>query len=39
VYFHPNQFEPMFLSTAHSHDDMASVLERMEDGARAALLA
>jgi glutamate-1-semialdehyde 2,1-aminomutase len=39
VYFHPNQFEPMFLSTAHSHDDIASVLERIEDGARAVLLA
>ncbi len=39
VYFHPNQFEPMFLSTAHTHDDIASVLERIEDGARAVLLA
>jgi glutamate-1-semialdehyde 2,1-aminomutase len=38
VYFHPNQFEPMFLSTAHSHEDIATVLERIEDGARAALL-
>ncbi len=39
VYFHPNQFEPLFLSTAHSHDDIALVLERIEDGARAVLLA
>ncbi len=39
VYFHPNQFEPMFLSTAHSHADIASVLDRIEDGARAVLLA
>ena len=38
VYFHPNQFEPLFLSTAHTHEDMASVLERIEDGARAVLL-
>jgi len=38
VYFHPNQFEPMFLSTAHTHEDIASVLERIEDGARAVLL-
>ena len=39
VYFHPNQFEPLFLSTSHSHEDIANVLERIEDGARAALLA
>ncbi len=38
VYFHPNQFEPMFLSTAHSHADMATVLERVEDAARCTLL-
>jgi glutamate-1-semialdehyde 2,1-aminomutase len=38
VYFHPNQFEPMFLSTAHTHDDIATVLERFEEGARAVLL-
>jgi len=38
VYFHPNQFEPMFLSTAHSHDDISVVLEQIEDGARAVLL-
>lgn len=31
VYFHPNQFETMFLSTAHTADDIAQVLERVED--------
>jgi glutamate-1-semialdehyde 2,1-aminomutase len=30
VYFHPNQFEPMFLSAAHSRDDISIVLERWE---------
>jgi glutamate-1-semialdehyde 2,1-aminomutase len=30
VYFHPNQFEPMFLSTAHSSDDIALFLDRFE---------
>jgi glutamate-1-semialdehyde aminotransferase len=39
VYFHPNQFEPLFLSTAHTHDDVAAVLERIEDGARSVLAA
>jgi glutamate-1-semialdehyde 2,1-aminomutase len=38
VYFHPNQFETMFLSTAHTPDDIATVLERFEDGARACLV-
>jgi glutamate-1-semialdehyde 2,1-aminomutase len=38
VYFHPNQFEPFFLSTAHTQQDVAIVLERLEDGARAVLL-
>jgi glutamate-1-semialdehyde 2,1-aminomutase len=37
VYFHPNQFEPMFLSTAHTTADIDAVLERMEDGARKCL--
>jgi glutamate-1-semialdehyde 2,1-aminomutase len=37
VYFHPNQFEPMFLSTAHTPADIAAVLDRMEDGARKCL--
>jgi glutamate-1-semialdehyde 2,1-aminomutase len=39
VYFHPNQFEPLFFSTAHTRQDVAAVLERIEDGARATLLA
>lgn len=37
IYFHPNQFEPMFLSTAHSREDIAAVLERMDEGARKCL--
>ena len=32
-YFHPNQFETMFLSTAHTAADIDVVLERFEDGA------
>lgn len=35
VYFHPNQLEPMFLSTVHSDEDIASVLERVEHAARS----
>jgi glutamate-1-semialdehyde 2,1-aminomutase len=38
VYFHPNLFEPMFLSTAHTSEDIATVLERMEAGARKCLV-
>jgi glutamate-1-semialdehyde 2,1-aminomutase len=38
VFFHPNQFEPMFLSTAHTKSDLAEVLERMEQRARLCLL-
>ena len=38
VYFHPNQFETMFLSTAHTAADIETVLERMEDGARSCLV-
>jgi glutamate-1-semialdehyde 2,1-aminomutase len=30
VYYHPNQFEPMFLSTAHSAADIALFLDRFE---------
>jgi glutamate-1-semialdehyde 2,1-aminomutase len=30
VYFHPNQFEPLFLCVAHSSEDLAIVLERFE---------
>jgi glutamate-1-semialdehyde 2,1-aminomutase len=38
VYFHPNQFEPMFLSTAHTAEEIATVLERMDEGARGCLV-
>lgn len=31
VYFHPNQFEPMFLSTCHTSADLAIALERFDD--------
>jgi glutamate-1-semialdehyde 2,1-aminomutase len=31
VYFHPNQFEPMFLSDAHGPEDIDAVLERLEE--------
>lgn len=31
VYFHPNQFEPMFLSTSHRPEDIDMVLARFED--------
>jgi glutamate-1-semialdehyde 2,1-aminomutase len=30
VYFHPNQFEPLFLCVAHSSEDLGIVLERFE---------
>jgi glutamate-1-semialdehyde 2,1-aminomutase len=30
VYFHPNQFEPMFLSTAHGPEDIDAALARFE---------
>ena len=30
VYYHPNQFEPLFLSAAHTSDDVAIVLDRLE---------
>ncbi len=30
VYYHPNQFEPLFLSAAHTRDDIATVLDRFE---------
>lgn len=38
VYFHPNEFEPMFLSIAHSSSDIDEVLERWEEGARQCLV-
>lgn len=34
VYFHPNQFEPMFLSTAHTSDDIDFALERFREAAK-----
>lgn len=33
VYFHPNQFEPMFLSAVHTSDDIAIALDRFERAA------
>jgi glutamate-1-semialdehyde 2,1-aminomutase len=38
MYFHPNAFEPMFLSTAHTADDIDAALDLMEQGARQCLL-
>jgi glutamate-1-semialdehyde 2,1-aminomutase len=38
VYFHPNQFEPMFLSTAHGSPEIATALERIEEAARCCLV-
>jgi glutamate-1-semialdehyde 2,1-aminomutase len=35
VYFHPNQFEPLFFSAAHTLDDVNFALERIADAARA----
>ena len=38
IYFHPNMFEAMFISAAHTEEDMAIVLERMEAGAERCLV-
>lgn len=38
VYFHPNQFEPMFLSTEHTPDVIQVVLDKFETGVRSCLL-
>lgn len=38
VLFHPNMFEPMFLSTAHTRSDMDAVLERLNAAARECLI-
>ena len=38
VYFHPNQFEPLFLSTAHASQDIDIVLERFEQAASECLV-
>lgn len=37
VYFHPNQFEPMFPSLAHTFEDVDLALNRIEDAARCSL--
>ncbi len=37
VYFHPNAFEPLFLSTAHAAGDIDEALDRMEQGAKSCL--
>jgi glutamate-1-semialdehyde 2,1-aminomutase len=37
VYFHPNMFETMFLSTSHKMTDLALVLERVEAATRCCL--
>jgi len=37
VYIHPNQFETMFLSTAHKMSDIAVVLERVEAATQCCL--
>jgi glutamate-1-semialdehyde 2,1-aminomutase len=37
VYFCPNQLTPMFLSTAHTAEDVDAALERFEDGVRQCL--
>lgn len=39
VYYHPNMFETMFLSTAHTAKHLETALERIEDGARRCLTA
>jgi glutamate-1-semialdehyde 2,1-aminomutase len=38
VYIHPNMFEPLFPSTAHSEEDVAEALNRFEDGVRTSLV-
>lgn len=38
VYYHPNHFEPMYLSTAHTWTDLANVLDRFEDCVRCCLV-
>ena len=38
VYIHPNQFEPLYLSTAHLRSDVDNVLGRMESAIRQCLM-
>lgn len=35
VYFHPNQFENWFISTAHTEDDIDETLNRTQDAVKA----
>jgi glutamate-1-semialdehyde 2,1-aminomutase len=37
VFFHPNMFEPMYLSTAHTPEDILLVLKRVEAAAERVL--
>ena len=37
VYVHPNQFEPLYLSTTHGKQDIDEVLERIDDAFRSSL--
>ena len=37
VFFHPNMFEPMYVSTAHTSEDVTLVLERAEVAAKECL--
>jgi glutamate-1-semialdehyde aminotransferase len=37
VYFHPNQFEPMFPSTAHTASEIDIVLERFGEAVECCL--
>ena len=38
VFFHPNMFEPMYLSAVHTREDVDLALERIDAGARTSLL-
>jgi glutamate-1-semialdehyde 2,1-aminomutase len=38
VFFHPNQFEPWFPSTAHTERDIEELLDKMEDGLKETLV-
>ena len=38
VYFYPNQLSPMYLSTAHTTEDVAVALQKFEDGVRQCLV-
>ena len=37
VYLHPNLFEPMYMSQAHTREDVDNALNRIEDAARCTL--